>query len=62
MAIEKNPNEITKPVDIAQEKIQAQSEQFGVDVNIKEEQEEDIVVNVDETTGEAEIALNEDSG
>ena len=62
MAIEKNPNEITKPVDIAQEKIQAQSEQFGVDVNIKEEQEEDIVVNLDETTGEAEIALNEDSG
>tara|TARA_R100000322_G_C5378294_1_gene175391 strand:+ start:97 stop:786 length:690 start_codon:yes stop_codon:yes gene_type:complete len=62
MAIEKNPNDISKPIDIAKDKLNNQSQALGIDVNIKEEQEEDLAVNVDPLTGEVEIDLNEDSG
>ena len=62
MAIEKNPNDITAPIDVAKDKLSAQSQALGIDVNINEEQEEDLAVNVDPTTGEVEMALNEDSG
>ena len=62
MAIEKNPNDITAPIDVAKDKLNTQSEALGIDVNINEEQEEDLAVNVDPTTGEVEMALNEDSG
>jgi len=62
MAIEKNPNEISTPIDVAKDKLNTQSEALGVDININEEQEEDLAVNVDPTTGEVEMALNEDSG
>ena len=62
MAIEKNPNDITAPIDVAKDKLDTQSEALGIDVNINEEQEEDLAVNVDPTTGEVEMALNEDSG
>ena len=62
MAIEKNPNDITTPIDVAKDKLNTQSEALGIDVNINEEQEEDLAVNVDPTTGEVEMALNEDSG
>ena len=62
MAIEKNPNEISTPIDVAKDKLNTQSEVLGVDININEEQEEDLAVNVDPTTGEVEMALNEDSG
>ena len=61
MAIEKNPNDITAPIDVAKDKLNTQSEALGIDVNINEEQEEDLAVNVDPTTGEVEMALNEDS-
>ena len=62
MAIEKNPNDITAPIDVAKDKLNTQSEALGIDVNINEEQEEDLAVNIDPTTGEVEMALNEDSG
>ena len=62
MAIEKNPNDITAPIDVAKDKLNTQSEALGIDVNINEEQEEDLAVNVDPMTGEVEMALNEDSG
>ena len=62
MAIEKNPDDISTPIEVAKEKIQNQSQALGIDVNIKEEQEEDLAVNVDPNTGEVEIDLNEDSG
>ena len=62
MAIEKNPNDISAPIDVAKEKVNTQSQVLGVDININEEQEEDLAVNVDPTTGEVEMALNEDSG
>ena len=62
MAIEKNPNDITAPIDVAKDKLNTQSESLGIDVNINEEQEEDLAVNVDPTTGEVEMALNKDSG
>ena len=51
MAIEKNPNDITAPIDVAKDKLNTQSEALGIDVNINEEQEEDLAVNVDPTTG-----------
>jgi len=62
MAIEKNPDDISTPIEVAKEKVQNQSQALGIDVNIKEEQEEDLAVNVDPNTGEVEIDLNEDSG
>ena len=62
MAIEKNPNDISTPIDVAKDKLNNQSEALGIDVNINEEQEEDLAVNVDPMTGEVEMALNEDSG
>ena len=62
MAIEKNPNDISTPIDVAKDKLNNQSEALGIDVNINEEQEEDLAVNVDPATGEVEMALNEDSG
>ena len=62
MAIEKNPDDISTPIDVAKEKVSTQSQVLGVDVNINEEQEEDLAVNVDPETGEVEMALNEDSG
>ena len=62
MAIEKNPDDISTPIEVAKEKVNAQSQALGIDVNIDEEQEEDLAVNVDPTTGEVEIDLNEDSG
>ena len=62
MAIEKNPDDISTPIDVAKEKVSTQSQVLGVDVNINEEQEEDLAVNVDPETGEVEIDLNEDSG
>ena len=62
MAIEKNPDDISTPIEVAKEKVQNQSQALGIDINIKEEQEEDLAVNVDPNTGEVEIDLNEDSG
>ena len=38
MAIEKNPNDITAPIDVAKDKLDTQSEALGIDVNINEEQ------------------------
>ena len=62
MAIEKNPDDISTPLDKAKEAVEAQSQNLGVEVTIDEEQEEDMAVDVDPITGEVEVALNEDSG
>ena len=62
MAIEKNPNDISTPLDKAKEKVQAGGADLGINVDIKEEQEEDLAVSVDTITGEVEMNLNEDSG
>ena len=62
MAIEKNPNDITTPLEKTREKITEASEGLGIDVKVDEEQEEDMAVDVDPITGEVEVALNEDSG
>jgi hypothetical protein len=62
MAIEKNPNDISTPLDKAKEKVQAGGAELGINVDIKEEQDEDLAVNVDPITGEVEMDLNEDSG
>jgi len=61
MAIEKNPDDISTPLDKAKEAVEAQSQNLGVEVTIDEEQEEDMAVDVDPITGEVEVALNEDS-
>ena len=62
MAIEKNPNDISTPLDKAKEKVQAGGVDLGINVDIKEEQDEDLAVSVDPLTGEVEMDLNEDSG
>ena len=43
MAIEKNPNDISTPLDKAKEKVQAGGAELGINVDIKEEQDEDMV-------------------
>ena len=62
MAIEKNPNDISTPLDKAKEKVQTGGAELGINVDIKEEQDEDLAVSVDPLTGEVEMDLNEDSG
>ena len=42
MAIEKNPNDITAPIDVAKDKLNTQSESLGIDVNINEEEQENM--------------------
>ena len=60
MAVEKNPFEKIEKVNTdVKEMTQGLT---GVDVNVNPEQEEDVAVDVDTTTGEVSVDLNEDAG
>ena len=60
MAVEKNPFEKIEKVNTdVKEMTQGLS---GVDVNVNPEQEEDVAVDVDTTTGEVSVDLNENAG